>query len=221
MVQWLVSGAVGLTFRLRGGVCLAAIHAQQAEKEAAEDGFDAEHEAGGRGQREAEHALGREIAEAGAVPDVYGVSEDARADQQKRAAEDETNFKIDVVEDAFELWVGWKKTFLRSEDAGADGEDGDVGSDEDEAERVGEGVDVEGPAAERLWAGQKPERDDEAHEKSDDAGVEEEPARAEEKKEAEMTPTIAPGCEDAAGGCGRRARGWWGPRSCGGRRGRI
>jgi hypothetical protein len=54
-----------------GGSCL------EAEEEAAEDGLDAEHEAGGRGQREAKHALGGEVAEAGAVPDVDGVAEDA------------------------------------------------------------------------------------------------------------------------------------------------
>ncbi len=82
-----------------------------------------------------------------------------------------------------------------AEDAGADGEDGDVGSDEDQTERVGKGVDVEGPAADRLGAGEKPEGDEEAHEKSDDAGVEEEPAGAEEEEEAEVTPAVAPGAE--------------------------
>ena len=71
------------------------------------------------------------------MPDVYGVAEDAEADQQKDAAEDEAHFKVDVVEDALELWVRWKESLLRAEDAGADGEDRDVGSDEDEAESVG------------------------------------------------------------------------------------
>ncbi len=60
-----------------GLICLAAVHAQEAEEEAAEDGFDAEHEAGGGRQGEAKHALGGEVAEAGAVPDVYGVAQDA------------------------------------------------------------------------------------------------------------------------------------------------
>ncbi len=59
---------------------------------------------------------------------------------------------------------------MRAEDAGADGEDGDVGSDEDEAERVGEGVDVEGPAADGLRAGEEPEREEDADEEGDDAG---------------------------------------------------
>ena len=117
------------------------------------------------------------------------------ADKQESGAEDEADFEIDVVEDALELWVGRQEAFLGAEDAGADGEDGDVGSDEDEAEGVGKGVDVEGPAADGLGAGEKPERDDESDEKRDDAGVEEEPAWAEEEKEAEVTPAIAPGSE--------------------------
>src|SRR5207244_7453112 len=115
------------------------------------------------------------IAEACAVPDVDGVAEDAETDQKKGAAEDQTYFKIDVVEDALELWVRREEAFLCAEDAGADCEHGDVSADENEAEGVGEGVDVEGPAVDGLGAGEKPERDDEAREKSDDAGVEEEP----------------------------------------------
>jgi hypothetical protein len=107
---------------------------------------------------------------------VYGVAEDDDADQQKCAAEDEADFEIDVVEDSLELRIGWEEAFLRAEDARADGEDGDVGSDEDEAERVGECVDVEGPAADGLRAGKKPERDDQADEKRDDTRVEEQPA---------------------------------------------
>src|SRR5205823_3630103 len=94
--------------------------------------------------------------------------------------------------------------FLGSEDAGADGEDGDVGSDEDEAEGVGEGVDVEGPAADGLRAGEKPKRDDEADKESDDAGVEEEPAGAEEEKETKVTPAVAPGSQ-----MGRAAAAIW------------
>ncbi len=96
----------------------------------------------------------REVAESGAVPDVQGKAEDAETDQQEHATEDESYFEVDVVEDTLELRVGGQEAFLGAEDAGADGEDGDVGSDEDEAQRVGEGVDVEGPAADGLRAGQ-------------------------------------------------------------------
>ena len=144
----------------------AAVHAEEAEEEAAEDGFYAEHEAGGGWQGKAEHALGGEVAEACAVPDVNGVAEDDKADEEEGGAEDEADFEVDVVEDALELWVGGQEAFLGAEDTGADSEDADVGSDEDEAEGVGEGVDVEGPAADGLRTGQKPERDEEAEEKS-------------------------------------------------------
>ena len=57
--------------------------------------------------------------------------------------------QVDVVEDALELWVWREEALLRAEDPGTDGEDGDVGSDEDKAEGVGEGVDVEGDSGRR------------------------------------------------------------------------
>ena len=129
------------------------------------------------------------------MPDVEGVGEDAETNQKKCGSEEQTYFEIDVVEDALELWVRWKKALLRAEDAGADGEDRDVGSDEDEAESVGEGVDIEGPATDCLWAGDQPEREDDAEEKCEDAGIEKEPAWTKEKKEAKVTPAVAPGAE--------------------------
>ena len=69
----------------RGGVCrlTTTLHAEEAEEEAAEDGLDAEHEAGGGGERKAKHMLGREIAESSGVPDVQGVAEDRRAEQKQ------------------------------------------------------------------------------------------------------------------------------------------
>src|SRR5271155_5001810 len=91
--------------------------------------------------------------------------------------------------------VGREEAFLCAEDLGADGKDRDVCADEDEAKRVGEGVDVEGPAADRAGFGQQPERDEEADHECNNAWDEEEPARAVEEQEAEVTPAVAPGAE--------------------------
>ena len=118
------------------------------------------------------------------MPDVKGVAEDADTKQKKCGSEQQTYFEIDVVEDALELWIGREKAFLCAEDARADGEDGDVGSDEDEAESVGECVDIEGPATDGLWTGDEPEREKDADEEGDDAGNQEEPARAKEQEKA-------------------------------------
>src|ERR1700721_2658253 len=46
-----------------------------------------------------------------------------------------------------------------------------------------------------LWARQEPEREEDSDEEGDDAGDQEEPARAEEEKEAEVTPAVAPRAE--------------------------
>ena len=51
------------------------------------------------------------------------------------------------------------------------------------------------PAADGLGAGQKPEREDEAERKTNDAGIKEEPARTVEQQEAEVTPAVAPGAQ--------------------------
>ena len=173
---------------------LPPVEAEQGEEEAGEDDFDAEHEAGGRGQREAEHAGGGEVAEAGGVPQVKCVAEDAGADEQQEAAEQQAGFEGDVFEDAIVGGVAREEAFLGAEDAGGDGEDGDVRADEDQAECVGEGVDVEGVGSSGEVDGQRAGEERGGEEQPDgergQAGIEEEPARAVEQQEAEVTPAV-------------------------------
>jgi len=66
------------------------------------------------------------------MPDIKRIGEDSQTEQQQCASEGQAYFEVDVVEDPLEFWIGWKKALLCSEDSGADGEDGDVGADEDE-----------------------------------------------------------------------------------------
>ena len=65
------------------------------------------------------------------MPEEESVGEDRRTDEQEETAEEQAGLEGDEPEEAFELRVGWEETFLGAEDFGGDGEDGDVGSDEE------------------------------------------------------------------------------------------
>ena len=139
---------------------LAAVEAEEAQEEAGEDDLEAKHEGSGGGEGEAQEAVGAHVAEAGGVPEIYGVDEDRGSTKEEEAAEEEADLQGDGLEESFELGIGREEAFLGAEDLGGDGKDGDMGSDENQAEGVGEGVDIEGvgSAAEMQGARSEQER---------------------------------------------------------------
>ena len=68
-------------------------------------------------------------------------------------------------------------------------------ADQHQAERVGQRVDIEAVRANHQRSGQQRGGEDKSHQKRGQSRVEEEPARAVEQQEAEMTPAVSPGAQ--------------------------
>jgi len=114
--------------------------------------------------------LGGEVAEVRAVPYVDGVNRGCRGRSVKACSRRiRPASRLIVVEDALEFGLGGRKPSCVPKTLALTAKTV-MWAPMRTRLASSEGVDVEGPAADGLRAGKKPERDEEADKKCDDAG---------------------------------------------------
>src|SRR5438876_6704596 len=172
-----------------------AVDAENAEEEACKYCLDAKHQQNRRRDDLAHGEAWVEGAKSDCPPAEHRDDRAHHPEQKHQHAQDEACFELDVAKHRGVIRVGWMKSHPHRKHLREDRENDQLVSDEAAEAGQQKRVDVESERTDPFRSRLQPQARDQADREQRNPRIEEQPPRAEQQHETQVSPTVAPGAK--------------------------